>query len=190
MPDHRSQRISLLLMDWSGGNDLALEKLMPLVYEQLRRMAKRYMNGQKQGHTFQTTELIHEAYLKLAVVEQMDWKNRAHFFGAAARAMRHILVDHARAKESQKRGGKGRRQVTFEEEFFVSADRSEEIIALDEALSELALLDERKARVVELKFFGGLTTDEAAQVLRISPKTVKRDWSFARNWLLRELSAD
>lgn len=160
---------------------------MPLVYDELRRMARRYMRRQAPGHTFQTTELIHEAYLKLAAAEEQNWRSRAHFFGVAAQAMRHILVDYARSKQSEKRAGLGQ-QITFEESVAVSAERSEEIVALDDALRELINLDERKVRVVELKFFGGLTIDEIAEVLKVSPKTVNRDWRFARTWLLRELS--
>ena len=133
------------------------------------------MRGQPAGHTFQTTELIHEAYLKLAKQDGQNWENRVHFFGVAARAMWHILVDYARSKQSGKRGG--------------SAQRPEEIVRLDDALKQLAVLDARKSRVVEMKFFGGLNIEEIAEVLKISPETVKRDWRFSRNWLLRELSS-
>jgi RNA polymerase sigma factor (TIGR02999 family) len=182
-----SHQITLLLGDWSKGDEFALEQLMPLVYEELRQMAKRYMRRQPSGHTFQTTELIHEAYLKIARQEEQNWQNRAHFFGAAAQAMRHILVDYARSKNSKKRGGLVEK-ITLEENLVVSANRSEEIIALDDALSELAALDERKSRVVEMKFFGGLNIEEIGEVLKISPETVKRDWRFARTWLLRELA--
>lgn len=160
---------------------------MPLVYDELRAMAKRHLSGQKKGHTFQTTELIHEAYLKLAGGERQNWKNRAHFFGVAALAMRHILVNYAVSKQSRKRGGEWRK-ITLEENAVASMERSDEIIALDEALKEMANLDGRASRVVELKFFGGLTNDETAEVLKISPETVKRDWRFARSWLLRELA--
>jgi RNA polymerase sigma-70 factor, ECF subfamily len=179
--------ITQLLVDWSKGDDLALEQLMPLVYDELRRMARRHMRRQPSGHTFQTTELIHEAFLKLARQEEANWQNRAHFFGIAAQAMRHILVDYARAKQSRKRGG-WQERVTLADETAVSGGRSEEIVALDEALNFLANLDKRKARVVELKYFGGLTNEEIAEVLKISPETAKRDWRFARTWLLRELS--
>jgi RNA polymerase sigma factor (TIGR02999 family) len=159
---------------------------MPLVYEELRRMARRHMRRQPSGHTFQTTELIHEAYLKIAKNDRQNWQNRAHFFGVAAQAMRHILVDYARSKQSQKRGGFLER-VTFAENIEVSADQSEKIVALDEALNNLATLDPRKSRVVELKYFGGLTIEEIAEVMKISPETVTRDWRFARNWLSIEL---
>lgn len=187
MVDNSSHQITLLLIDWSKGDDLALEQLMPLVYEELRRMAKNYMRRQPSGHTFQTTELIHEAYLKIAAGEEQNWQNRAHFFGVAAKAMRHILVDYARSKHRKKRGG-WQDRITFAEEAAISTGRSDEMIALDDALNRLAELDKRKTQVVEMKFFGGLKVDEIAGVLKISPETVKRDWSFARNWLLRELA--
>jgi len=182
-----SQQITQLLVEWSEGNELAKEQLFPLVYEELRQMARRYLRRQPSGHTFQTTELIHEAYLKLANQGDRTWQNRAHFFGVAAHAMRHILVDYARSKQSQKRGGWPDR-VTLSENAVVSSEHSDEIVALDDALKQLAALDERKSRVVELKFFGGLNIEEIAEVLKISDKTVKRDWRFARTWLLRQLA--
>ncbi len=186
MVDDNSHQITLLLIDWSEGDENALEQLMPLVYEELRRMARNYMRRQPSGHTFQTTELIHEAYLKIAGGEEKRWQNRAHFFGVAAKAMRHILVDYARSKSRGKRGG-WQDRITLVEEMAVSNSRSEEIVALDEALNHLATLDERKVQVVEMKFFGGLTFEEIAGVLRVSLVTVKRDWQFAQTWLLREL---
>jgi RNA polymerase sigma-70 factor (ECF subfamily) len=186
MVNDSSHQITLQLVDWSKGDEDALELLMPLVYEELRRMARNYMRRQPSGHTFQTTELIHEAYLKIVAGKERQWQNRAHFFGVAAKAMRHILVDYARSKSRNKRGGWLDR-ITFVEDAAVSSGRSEEIVALDDALNQLAALDERKVRVVEMKFFGGLKTEEIAGVLRISPETVKRDWSFAQTWLLREL---
>ncbi len=182
-----THRITLLLVDWSKGDEFALEQLMPLVYEELRRMAHSYMRRQPSGHTFQTTELIHEAYLKIAKGEEQKWENRAHFFGVAAKAMRHILVDYARSKQRQKRGG-WQERVTFAEDMPISNDSSEKIIALDDALKQLAVLDARKSRVVEMKFFGGLNVEEIAEVLKITPKTVTRDWQFARMWLARELA--
>ncbi len=182
-----SHQITQLLDELSHGNKAAFDGLMPLVYEELRRMAKRFMNNQPSDHTLQTTELIHEAYIKLADKKETDWQNRSHFFGVAAQAMRHILVDYARAKMSQKRGGAGQ-QITLNETALVSKDNSGEILALHEALERLGNMDERKARVVEMKFFGGLTIEEIAEVLQISPETVKRDWKFARTWLLRELA--
>ncbi len=183
-----SRQISHLLVAWSKGNEFALEQLMPLVYEELHQMARRYMRQQSSGHTLQTTELIHETYLKIAKSEDRNWQNRAHFFGVAAKAMRQILVDYARSKHSQKRGG-WQERVTFTEDDLVSNGRSEEIVALDDALNQLAVLDERKSRVVEMKFFAGLNVEEISEVLKTSPETVKRDWRFARTWLLRELSA-
>ena len=160
---------------------------MPLVYEELRRTARRYMRRQPSGHTFQTTELIHEAYLKVAKSDEQNWQNRAHFFGVAAKAMRQILVDYARSKSSQKRGG-WKERVTLSDDTAISNNNSSEIVALDDALKQLAILDERKSRVVELRFFGGLTIEEIAEVLKISPETVNRDWQFARTWLLPELA--
>jgi RNA polymerase sigma-70 factor, ECF subfamily len=188
MANNDSPQITQLLVEWGGGSQTALENLIPLVYDELRRMAKRYMRGQSAGHTFQTTELIHEAYLKLAKQDEPSWQNRAHFFGVAAQAMRHILVDYARSKQSQKRGG-WQEKVTLDETAIVSSKQSGEMLALDEALNRLTTLDERKSKVVELKYFGGLTNEEIAEVLKTSPETVKRDWKFARTWLLRELSA-
>ncbi len=182
-----SQQITQLLVDWGNGNKFAQEQLFPLVYDELRRMARRYMRRQPLGHTFQTTELIHEAYLKLAKHNEQNWQNRAHFFGVAAQAMRHILVDYARSKQNKKRGG-WQERVTLNENELVSDARSVKMVALDDALEQLATMDERKSRVVELKFFGGMNIEEIAVVLKTSPKTVKRDWSFARTWLLRELA--
>jgi RNA polymerase sigma-70 factor, ECF subfamily len=187
MENTESVQITNLLVDWGNGNARALEKLVPLIYDELRRMAKRYMRGQSVGHTLQTTELIHEAYLKLVDNEQKEWKNRSHFFGVASQAMRHILVDYARAKQSKKRGGI-QHQITLDENAAVFNDRSDDIVALNDALEKLDKLDARKVKVVEMKFFGGLTMDEIGEVLNISPETVKRDWRFSRTWLLRELS--
>jgi RNA polymerase sigma-70 factor (ECF subfamily) len=185
-PDDNLHQISLLLIDWSKGDDYALEQLMPLVYHELRLMARRHMRRQPSGHTFQTTDLIHETYLKIAGGEERHWQSRNHFFGVAAKAMRHILVDYARSKNNQKRGG-WQERVTLKENMRVTNQSSEEIVALDDALNRLAALDERKVRVVEMKFFAGLKVAEIANVLKVSPETVKRDWSFAQSWLLREL---
>lgn len=182
-----SHQITHLLIDWSKGDESALEQLMPLVYEELHQMARRYMRGQSPGHSMQATELIHEAYLKIARSEDRNWENRAHFFGVAARAMRQILVDHARSKSSQKRGG-WQERITLADDAATTRNSSREIVALDDALKNLEQIDERRSRVVELKFFGGLTADEIAEVLKISPETVNRDWKFARTWLLRELA--
>ena len=188
MANTDSPRISQLLLEWSNGSQTALENLIPLVYDELRQIAKRYMRRQPSGHTFQTTELIHEAYLKLAAQGEQTWQNRAHFFGVAAQAMRHILVDNARSKLSKKRGG-WQERITLAENVAVSNEkRSDEIVALDEALTRLATVDKRKSLVVELKYFGGLSYEEIAEVLKISPETAKRDWRFSRTWLLRELA--
>jgi len=184
--DNNSHQISLLLVDWGKGNEYALEQLMPLVYHELRLMARRHMRRQPAGHTFQTTDLIHETYLKIAGNEERHWQSRTHFFGVAAKAMRHILVDYARSKNNQKRGG-WQERVTLQDNMRVTNQSSEEIVTLDDALNRLAALDERKVRVVEMKFFAGLSVAEIASVLKVSPETVKRDWSFAQTWLLREL---
>jgi RNA polymerase sigma-70 factor, ECF subfamily len=187
MDDGGSHQITRLLAEWNSGNEGAADQLMPLVYEELRRMARAYMRRQPSNHTFQTTELIHEAYLKLVKTDGRDFENRAHFFGVAAKAMRHILVDYARSKQSDKRGG-GRERVSLADDIAISTARTGDLVALDEALEELERLDERKCRVVELRFFGGLTTEEIAQVLEVSGETIKRDWRFARNWLLKKLA--
>ena len=180
--------VTRLLAEWGQGDDLAFEELLPLVYDELRRMAGRYLKKQD-GHTIQTTELIHEAYLKLAGKMDRDFENKAHFFGVAAKAMRHILVDHAKAKGRQKRGQNPRQITLREDAVYVTDERSDEIVSLDDALTELQKIDDRKSRVVELKFFGGMRIDEIASVLRVSTNTVKRDWKFARSWLLNELSS-
>lgn len=182
-----THQVTRLLIQWSEGDQTALDDLIPIVYDELRRMAKRSMKRQDSGHTMQTTELIHEAYLKLAGNEEKTWKNRAHFFGVAAQAMRHILVDYARSKNSQRRGG-FKQRITLAENQFVSNERSEEIVALDDALTRLAELDERKSRVFEMKFFAGLNFEEIAEVLQMSTVTIKRDWSFAKNWLSKEIT--
>ncbi len=187
MIDFNDKDVTKLLNAWSGGNDEALEQLLPLIYDELHVMAKRYMNKQPSGHTLQTTALIHEAYLKLADNKEKRFANRAHFFAVAASAMRHILVDHARSRRAEKRGG-SMKPVSLERTAIISNDRIAEVIALDDALKMLEKEDERKTRVVELRYFGGLSVDETAEVLKISPKTVLRDWRFAKTWLLRELS--
>ncbi len=181
--------IDSLLAGFNMGDAAATEQLLPLIYEELRRMARGYMRGQPSEHTMQTTELIHEAYMKIARQGEQHWQNRAHFFGVAAKAMRHILVDYARSKHRQKRGGWQERILLDDDMIGMSMSRSEDLLALDDALEKLAALDARKGRVVEMKYFGGLNTEEIAQVLKVSPDTVKRDWRFARNWLLRELNS-
>lgn len=184
-----SHQITLLLKDWNNGNQTALDKLIPLVYTELRQIAKRHMSGQSAGHTLQTTELIHEAYLKLAGSDEQNWANRSHFYGVAAQAMRQILVDYARAKSRLKRGG-WQERITLTENLNAQADHSEDIIALDEALNKLSEFDKRKAKVVELKYFGGMTLEEIAEVLQVSTQTAFRDWRFSRMWLLKELSGE
>lgn len=185
----KSQEVSQLLRAWGDGDQTALDHLMPLVYDELRRMARRYMNQQPTNHTLQTTALIHEAYLRLVGQEEPAWENRAHFFGVAAQAMRHVLVDYARARHAAKRGGAAR-LVSLEEAAFVSAERAAELIALDDALAELAQLAPRQSQVVELRYFGGLSVAETAEVLRISTDTVTRDWQQAKAWLYRALNRD
>jgi RNA polymerase sigma factor (TIGR02999 family) len=182
-----SQEISQLLRAWSEGDRTALDKLVPLVYDELRRMARRYMNRQQAGHTLQTTALIHEAYLKLIDQNDAHWRNRAHFFGVAAKAIRSILVDYARASHAAKRGGEAL-LVSLDEAAVASDERSAELLALDDALEGLAAFDRRKCQVVELRYFGGLSVEETAEVLKVSVETVARDWRMARAWLLRELS--
>lgn len=187
MNDSASHRISLLLSEWGKGDKNSLAQLMPLVYDELRRMARGHLRLHP-GHSLQTTELIHETYLKLTRNDEPQWKNRSHFFGVAAKAMRHILVDYARAKQSRKRGG-WQAKVSLPDDFPDEDDQSGQVVALDDALRELARLDERKEQVVELKYFGGFTNEETAEVLGTSVETVKRDWRFARSWLLRQLES-
>ncbi len=181
-----SQSVSLLLQRWSGGDNEALNELIPLVYGELRRMARRYMRQQAGGHTLQTTALINEAFLRLVGQEETQWENRAHFFGVAAQAMRHILVDYARTRNVAKRGG-GAQQVSLDQALSIGPEHDADLIALDDALNLLAKLDQRRCQVVELRFFGGLTEEEISAVLKVSTRTVRNDWSFARAWLLREL---
>lgn len=187
MGNFGNEDVTELLAAWSNGDGEALQELMPLVYDELHRMAKRYMHSQPSGHTLQTTALIHEAYLKLADNNEKRFTNRAHFFAVAANAMRHILVDHARSRQTGKRGG-GAQVIALDDAPIVSVERASEIVALDDALKNLSAQDERKSRVVELRYFGGLSVDETAEVLKVSPETVARDWRFAKTWLLRELS--
>ena len=183
------QEVTPLLVDWRNGNRAALEKLMPLVYDELRRLAKHYMARENPGHTLQTTALVNEAYLRLIGQQQVEWQNRAHFFAIAAQIMRHLLVDHARSHQYAKRGG-GAQQVTLDEVAIVSRECSADVLALDEALSRLAAIDPRKSQLVELRYFGGLSTEETAEVLGVSEITVKREWQKAKAWLYRELSQE
>jgi RNA polymerase sigma factor (TIGR02999 family) len=181
------QNVTQLLIDWSKGDKEALDNLVPLVYEELRRQAARYLRHERAGHTLQTTALIHEAYLRLVDQRNVHWQNRAHFFGIAAQMMRRILVDHARTKKRAKRGGSDIR-VSFSEATLKAPDQDLDIVALDEALEHLAEIDEQQSKIVELRFFSGLTVEESAEVLGFSPATVKRDWSMAKAWLHREIS--
>jgi RNA polymerase sigma-70 factor (ECF subfamily) len=181
-----SQEITQLLLAWSDGDQVALEKLTPLVYAELRRLAKGYMFGERPGHTLQTTALINEAYLRLIDWKNVRWQGRAHFFGVAAQLMRRILVDFARARQYAKRGGAAQ-QVSLDEAVTIHEDRSAEIIALDDALKSLAEIDPRKSQIVELRFFGGLSAKETAEALKVSLRTVEREWNSARAWLYREL---
>ena len=185
-PSVSPNRVTHLLAEWSHGDNAALAELTPLVYDELRRLAHRHMEGQRPGHTLQTTALVNEAYLRLADQTNRRWQNRAHFFAVAARAMRQILVSYARTQQAQKRGG-GALKVELDEAALISRAESKEIVDLHEALERLATLDSRKAQVVELKYFGGLNYEEMAEVLKISRVTVRRDWEFAKVWLYTEL---
>lgn len=182
------REVTQLLLAWNDGDESALEKLVPLVYEELRRLARRYMRRERPDHTLQTTALINEAYLQLVDIRNVHWQNRAHFFALCARLMRRILVDFARTRNYAKRGG-GARPLSLDESPAVSPARSTDLVAVDEALNALTKIDDRKAQVVELRFFGGLTVEESAEVLKVSPETVRRDWRLAKVWLLRELRA-
>ena len=181
-----SRDVTGLLQAWRQGDEKALQKLMPLVYEQLHAAARRYMAGERPGHTLQTTALIHETYLRLVDIRQVKWQDRAHFLAVCAQLMRRILIDFARSRSYQKRGGAAA-QVNFDEAVLVSAQPDSNLVALDDALNRLAEVDERKCKVVELRFFGGLGVKETAEAMRISPETVMRDWKMAKVWLLREL---
>jgi RNA polymerase sigma factor (TIGR02999 family) len=182
-----SHEITRLLQAWGSGDESALDRLMPLVYNELRRLAHRYMAAEQPGHTLQTTAVVHEVYLRLVDVDNVGWQNRAHFYAICARLMRRILIDFARSRNYQKRGGQIP-HIELEEAATVSAVVGSEILAVDEALKQLAKLDQRKSEVVELRFFGGLTVEEVAAALKVSPETVLRDWKLAKAWLLRELS--
>jgi RNA polymerase sigma factor (TIGR02999 family) len=180
-------KVTDLLVAWNNGDRGALHKLMPLVYRDLRRVANRRLMGERPGHSMQATALIHETYLRLTDQKDVNWQNRAHFYAIAARLMRRILVDHARRRRYAKRGGSGVR-VSIARAEMVSGERAAEVLALDDALQSLARVDSRKSQVVELRFFGGLSVEETAQVLSISPNTVIRDWSTAKAWLHREMT--
>ena len=186
LPGHE---ITELLQAWRQGDEQALEKLTPQVYRELHRAAKGCMARERGGHTLQTTALINELYLRLSDLKLIDWQNRAHFFALCARQMRRILTDQARAKQSHKRGG-GAQPVSLDVAPVVAPEASADLVAVDEALNRLAKEDERKSQVVEMRFFGGLSVDETAEVLKVSPETVMRDWKLAKAWLLRDLSGE
>jgi len=183
------QAVTQLLNDWTNGSQAARDELMPLVYEELRRLAHRHMGRERPGHTLQTSGLVNEAFLRLVDQTNVHWKNRAHFFAIAAQIMRRILVDYARSRRYAKRGG-GARQVSLDEGLIVSEGRSAEVVELDDALKALAAIDQRKSQIVELRFFGGLSIEETAEVLGVSPGTVMRDWTLAKAWLRKEMTAD
>jgi RNA polymerase sigma factor (TIGR02999 family) len=184
------QKVTQWLVAWSNGDSAALDQLIPLVHEELRRLARRYMGQERRrehhGVTLQTTALVNEAYLRLIDTRDVQWESRAHFFAIAARLMRRILVDYARSRNRAKRGGAAQR-VSLEEAAVFSAERAPDLVALDDALDALAKIDERKGRVVELRFFGGMSVEETAYALGVSSETVMRDWRLAKSWLLHEL---
>ena len=189
MTTSASHEVTQLLLAWSAGDQAALEQLMPLVYAELHRQAKRYMRNERAGHTLQTTAILNEAYLRLVDNTKPVWQGRSHFIAAAAQLMRRIMVDHARERHSLKRGG-GALKVTLDEAALVTETRSEELLALDEALENLAAQDPRKSQIVELRYFGGLTVEETAEFLKLSQRTVEREWTMAKAWLYRALSEE
>ena len=179
--------VTELLDEWRRGDHAALDRLTPLVYDELRRIAHRYMRAERGGHTLETTALVNEAYLRLANQQRVEWRDRAHFFAVTAQVMRHVLIDHARRRRYAKRGGTEAQQVPLEEAHAMTTERAAELLALDEALEKLAQLDPRKARTVELRYFGGLSLEETADVLEVSVMTVRRDWRAARAWLYKRM---
>ena len=181
--------VTTLLRAWSDGDETALERLLPLVEAELRRLARRRMAGERRGHTLQPTALVNEAFLRLVDARSVPWQDRAHFFGISARLMRRVLVDHARSRGYQKRGG-GIQRVTLTDGLALAAERTLDLVALDRALEELGAIDARKARVIELRFFGGLSVEETAEALHVSTDTIKRDWRLAKLWLLRQLEGE
>jgi RNA polymerase sigma-70 factor, ECF subfamily len=181
-----SQEVTVLLSALTRGDDGAASKLIPVVYDELRRLAGSYMRRERADHTLQATALVHEAYLKLIEQRSVNWQSRAHFFGVSAQLMRRILIDHARGHTREKRGGE-QKKVSLDEAFVFSEKQADELLAVADSLNLLAKIDPRQARVVELRFFGGLSVEEAAEVLGVSPKTVKRDWSVAKAWLYADL---
>ena len=182
-------QVTQLLNDWSSGDQTARDRLMTLVYDELHRLAHQYMKRESPGHTLQTSALVNEAFVKLVDQRNVRWQNRAHFFGIAAQLMRRILVDYARGRQTSKRGG-GLHAVSFDDALYVSAQRGAEVVAVHEALEQLAKFDPRKGQIVELRFFGGLSIDETAEILGVSPGTVMRDWTLAKAWLHREMTSE
>ena len=182
-----TQEITRLLAEWAGGDRAALDQLTPLVHAELRRIARRQMSGERHGHTLQATALVNEAYLRLAGQGGFEWQSRAHFFAVCAQVMRHILIDHARAHARDKRGG-GAAHVSLDEAAVVAGEKASELLALDEALRALEAVDAQKGRIVELRYFTGLSVEETAEVLKISPTTVRREWRRAKAWLYRAIS--
>jgi RNA polymerase sigma factor (TIGR02999 family) len=186
--DDTQQQITQRLIAWNSGDTTARDDVIRAVYHELRRMAERYLRREMPGHTLQPTAIVHEAYLRLIDQRQVNWQNRAHFFGVAAQMMRRILVDHARTKHRDKRGGP-LRTLSLDEVLDVTKGRAGDLVALDEALAGLTTIDARKSRVVEMRFFGGLSVEETAEVLEVSPQTVMRDWKLAKAWLYKELKS-
>jgi RNA polymerase sigma-70 factor (ECF subfamily) len=187
MTEAEPSQITQLLLDWSNGDRAALDKLMSIVDAELRRLAHRYMSRERSGHTLQTTALVNEAFVRLVNRKSVHFQNRAHFFAIAAQLMRTILVDHARSHACVKRGGDAN-MLVLDEAMVVSQEKASEVVALDEALKVLALIDPQQSRIVELRFFGGLTVEETAEVLQLSPATIKREWSTAKAWLYQQLA--
>ena len=184
---NNNKNITQLLNKATHGDEFALERILPLVYNELRTISSKYLRDEYRKHTLQTTELVHEAYIKLIGSENLTWESRAHFFGIAARSMRQILVDYARKRKANKRGS-GQTLISLDKAEFALSDSEDQILNLDDALSQLEKLDERSSKIVELRFFSGLSIEETAQMLNISPATVKRDWNFAKAWLYREIN--
>ena len=186
IPDQTRADVTRLLVLWTGGNQQAMEDLLPLVYDELRKLARRYLQRERPGHTLQSTALVHKAYLRMIDQHDVSWQGRAHFFGIAAQMMRRILVDHARGRDAAKRGA-GACKLTLDEDLLAPAERDINLVALDQALDTLSKLDSQQGRIVELRFFAGLSIEETAEVLKISPATVKRDWAMAKAFLSRQL---
>jgi len=186
-PNGSRAHVTELLLAWGSGDRVALDELVPIIHEELRRLARHQMRGERDNHTLQTTALVNEAFLRLVDLRRIRWQDRAHFLALSARLMRRILVDHARSRSYQKRGA-GVANVTLDESLIASPERGIDLVALDDALEDLARVDARKSQVVELRFFGGLSVEETAEALKVSPETVTRDWRLAKVWLLREIS--